>query len=139
LAHITDATEDTKLEQTVTTPKTAVSWFAIPAANFKRAVRFYETIMETQLHVGDFGSEEIAVFEHADADGVGGCVTTGTPSTDGVLIYLCADGRLDRTLELTVRAGGRVDVPKYEIPNGLGFSAHIIDSEGNRVGLHAKA
>jgi predicted enzyme related to lactoylglutathione lyase len=127
------------MEQTVAAPLTAVSWFAIPATDFKRAVRFYETIMETQLHVGEFGSAEIAVFEHANADGVGGCVTTGKPSMDGVLIYLCADGRLDRTLELTERAGGRVDVPKYELPDGLGFSAHIVDSEGNRVGLHAKA
>jgi predicted enzyme related to lactoylglutathione lyase len=128
-----------KLEQTVSAPPTAISWFAIPATNFERAVRFYETIMETKLHVGEFGPEEIAVFEHASADGVGGCVTTGKPSTEGVLIYLCADGRLDRTLALTVQAGGRIEVPKYEIPGGLGFSAHIIDSEGNRVGLHAKA
>jgi predicted enzyme related to lactoylglutathione lyase len=125
--------------QTIDAPTTAVSWFAIPATDFKRAVRFYETIMETRLHVGDFGAEEIGVFEHADANGVGGCVTTGTPSDAGVLIYLCADGRLDRTLELTATAGGRVEVPKYALPDGLGFSAHIIDSEGNRVGLHAKA
>ena len=35
------------------------------------------------------------------------------------------------------RAGGKVALPKTALPEGLGFFAHIIDSEGNRVGLHA--
>jgi predicted enzyme related to lactoylglutathione lyase len=34
-------------------------------------------------------------------------------------------------------AGGEIALPKTALPPGLGFFAHIIDSEGNRVGLHA--
>jgi hypothetical protein len=35
------------------------------------------------------------------------------------------------------RAGGRVVQDRTLLPEGLGAFAHIVDSEGNRVGLHA--
>lgn len=31
------------------------------------------------------------------------------------------------------------EIPCTELPDGLGCFAHIIDTEGNRVGLHAEA
>ena len=33
------------------------------------------------------------------------------------------------------KAGGKVE-KVIDLPNGLGRAAHIIDTEGNRVGLH---
>ena len=33
------------------------------------------------------------------------------------------------------KAGGKVE-SVIELPDGMGRAAHIIDSEGNRVGLH---
>ena len=35
------------------------------------------------------------------------------------------------------RAGGKIAVPRTDLPGDMGSFAHIIDSEGNRVGLHA--
>ena len=35
------------------------------------------------------------------------------------------------------RAGGRVVLDETALPDGLGVFAHILDCEGNRVGLHA--
>jgi len=125
------------MQQSVSAPTNALSWFAIPATDFDRAVRFYETILETKLYVNTFGGEAIGVFPHAE-DGIAGCVTSGTPSTGGVLVYLCADGRLDRTLEFVATAGGSIETPKTALPQGMGYSAHIVDTEGNRIGLHAK-
>jgi predicted enzyme related to lactoylglutathione lyase len=37
------------------------------------------------------------------------------------------------------KAGGRVLMEKMELPRNLGFIAHFIDTEGNRLALHAAA
>ena len=117
----------------------AVTWFEIPTLDFDRARTFYSAILETPLREERFGAARIAVFVH-ERPGVGGCLDEGSssrPSADGTVVYLAANGRLDRTLELTIAAGGRIASPKVALPPGMGHVAHIIDSEGNRVGLHA--
>jgi len=126
------------MSETATAVRSALTWFEIPTADFDRARRFYETILETTLNEHAFGSARIAVFPYSEP-GVGGCLDEGShshPSDGGVVIYLPAHGRLDRALELVETAGGRVVAPKTELPN-IGFVANIIDSEGNRVGLHS--
>ncbi len=117
----------------------AISWFEIPAADFHRARRFYETILETPLKEEAFGGGRIAVFPY-ERPATGGCIDddpTRSPAAAGTLVYLSVNGRLDRTLELVEGAGGRIAQPKTALPPGMGATAHIIDSEGNRVGLHA--
>ena len=126
------------MPETANVVHTAVTWFQIPATDLQRAKRFYDAIFEAELKVMDFGGP-MAIFPY-ESPGVGGCVFAGGdthPSPHGTLIYLNAEGRLDRTLELVARAGGRVDTPKEKISDQIGYVAHIIDSEGNRVGLHA--
>lgn len=119
--------------------RSALTWFEIPALDFDRALAFYQTIFETSLHEERFGPGRIAVFAH-DQAGVGGCIderSESKPGDLGPVIYLGADGRLDRTLALVEGAGGRIAVPKTALPPGMGFVAHVIDTEGNRIGLHA--
>jgi hypothetical protein len=125
------------MSETANATRTAITWFEIPATDLQRARRFYETIFETQLNVADFGGP-MAIFPY-ESPGIGGCIFSGGthPSPHGTLIYLNAEGRLDRTLELVTQAGGRVDTPKMKVTDEIGYVAHIIDSEGNRVGLHA--
>ena len=80
--------------------------------------------------------EKLVIFP-AEEGGVKGCLVEGVhPSPHGTIVYLNVDGRIDRALDLAEQSGGRVDTPKTELP-GIGFVARIIDSEGNRVGLHA--
>ncbi len=110
-----------------------------PAADLARAQRFYEAILESPLRAENFAGDDIAIFPARDG-GVTGClVATAHPSPHGTIVYLNVDGRLDRTLERVPAAGGQLATPKTELPNGIGFVAHIIDSEGNRIGLHAKS
>jgi uncharacterized protein len=54
-------------------------------------------------------------------------------------VYLNAAPSLDAWLARVPAAGGSIAQPKVTLPDGMGVFAHIIDSEGNRVGLHAMA
>jgi uncharacterized protein len=118
----------------------AISWFEIPAADLERAQRFYESVLATALKREQIGEEQLAVFPY-ERPGAGGCLQRGpravTPSRNGTRVYLDAGPSLDAALERTVAAGGRIATPKVALPPGMGFFAHIEDSEGNVVGLHA--
>jgi hypothetical protein len=118
----------------------AVTWFEIPAADLERAIRFYETLLGAKLRREAMGPFEGAIFPYRQP-GVGGCVIRGEPfqpGTQGTLVYLNAGPRLDATLARVAAAGGTIDVPKTAVPgSGMGHFAVIVDSEGNRVGLHA--
>jgi predicted enzyme related to lactoylglutathione lyase len=55
------------------------------------------------------------------------------------VIYLNADPTLSLVVDRVAAAGGKVLVPRVELPEGMGVFAHILDTEGNRIGLHANA
>jgi uncharacterized protein len=120
--------------------RNAVTWFEIPAADLERAQRFYEAVLSTQLRREQMGDEQLAVFPY-EQPGAGGCLQRASkavaPSRDGTRVYLDASPSLDAALARALRAGGRIATPKVALPPGMGFFAHIEDSEGNVVGLHA--
>jgi len=128
------------MSQTATaTGVSPITWFEIPTADFDRAHRFYETILETTLEARQFGPGRIVIFPHVEP-GPTGCLDESSnshPSDGGTVVYFkVEDGRLDRVLALAVSAGGSVVEPKTEL-QGIGWVAQVLDSEGNRVGLHA--
>jgi predicted enzyme related to lactoylglutathione lyase len=121
--------------------RNAITWFEIPVRNMERAQRFYEALLEAPLQRESMGGMEMAVLPHEQSAGVGGCLVTGdgaaAPAANGTLVYLNAAPSLDAALARVERAGGRITTPKVALPEGMGFYAHLIDTEGNRVGLHA--
>lgn len=58
-------------------------------------------------------------------------------ATDGPLIYLNGNPDVQNVLDKVEVAGGSIMVPKTEISPEYGFMAVIIDTEGNRIGLHS--
>jgi predicted enzyme related to lactoylglutathione lyase len=120
--------------------KSALSWFEIPTADLKRATGFYQMVVGRELKAATIGSEELAIFPYA-RPGVGGCLIAGNgyvPGMHGTIVYLPVDA-LDAALERAARAGGKIALGRTALPDGMGVYAHIVDSEGNRVGLHAMA
>jgi len=118
----------------------AITWFEIPAIDLDRASGFYETVLNNKLHRETMGPSELAVFPYEQAVGTGGCVIQSEamkPSNNGSVVYLNAGKDLDSVLARVERAGGRIALAKTALPGSMGHYAHIIDSEGNRVGLHA--
>lgn len=119
----------------------AVNWFEIPVLDLDRAQRFYEILFATPLSRDpDDGDGALAVFPY-EKYGVGGCLRCSTdgpkPSSDGATVYLNALPTLDSVLARVEAAGGSIALSRTELPAGMGCFAHVIDSEGNRVGLHA--
>jgi uncharacterized protein len=119
-----------------------ITWFEIPTRDIDAAQRFYEQLLGKALRRETIGEALMAVFDAPD-DTVGGALIDapgmGPPQAQGTLVYLDAGPSLQATLARAAALGGRVTTPCTALPPGLGYFAHIIDTEGNRVGLHALA
>ncbi|RYD75087.1 MAG: VOC family protein [Sphingobacteriales bacterium] len=123
--------------------KNAISWFEIGTTDLERAAKFYETIFNISLVPLDMADLKMRMFPVSDMqEGVGGALINGggmhIPSaTDGPLIYLNASPDLQAVLNKVETAGGKILLPKEEISPEFGYMAIIIDTEGNRIGLHS--
>ena len=123
--------------------KNAISWFEIPATDLGRAQKFYEAIFDVSLDPMDMPNFRMRMFPLDDPmTGVGGALVESgglhKPSaTEGPLIYLNANPDVQIILDRVPSAGGSVVVPKTEISPEYGYMAVILDTEGNRIGLHA--
>jgi len=122
------------------THRNALNWFEIPVRDLDRAQKFYEMLLSTTLRRETIAGSELGVFSYAEP-GVGGALIAGAgapqPSDTGTLVYLDAGASLNAVLARVEAAGGRITTPKVQLPGEMGCFAHIADTEGNRVGLHA--
>jgi predicted enzyme related to lactoylglutathione lyase len=123
----------------------SIDWFEIPVTDMQRAERFYATTLAATFIPSCTASPQIqamSVFGYDQTkEGVSGCLIQGlgyTPATVGSVVYLNAAPSIDAALERVHKAGGEIALPKTALPPGLGFFAHVIDSEGNRIGFHAQ-
>jgi predicted enzyme related to lactoylglutathione lyase len=123
-------------------PRNAVHWFEIPVRDLDRAQVFYEKLLDAPLRRDMCGPQRMAVFP-SDQVGVGGCLMADDPrvppQASGTLVYLNAEPCLESALSRAKAAGGRITTPKTQLPDDMGCFAHVLDPEGNRVGLHAQA
>ena len=122
--------------------KNAISWFEIPTTQLEGAQAFYEAVLTRPMRREAMGPCQAAVFAYdREANGTGGALMMGPSapkvSSGGSLVYLDASPSLDAALTRVVAQGGRVAKPRTALPPGMGFFAHIIDLDGNHVGLHA--
>ena len=112
-------------------------WFDIPVADLERAAAFYRAVLGIGVHVEKSPGYSFAVLEHKD--GNGGCLVPKAgeiSGNSGILVYLNANGRMREAVRQVEKLGGRIVEPPQSI-DPHGFRAIVIDSEGNRVALHA--
>lgn len=123
---------------TATPSRNAINWFEIPCADLDRAQTFYEAVLARPMHREDFGDGPMAVFSH-DKPAPGGCLVSGRPVAPdaGIRPYLDCAPSLGAAVARVTAAGGRVIDACIELPHGIGFIAHLHDTEGNLVGLHS--
>lgn len=119
--------------------KRLVSFFEIPAADFTRAVKFYEAVFGVELACMDCETEKMAFFPEEDGlcPGAISFADSFKPAKEGgVLVSLNIDN-IDTATQKIVANGGTVIIPKTAIQaDREGWFCTFKDSEGNQVGLH---
>jgi uncharacterized protein len=120
----------------------SITWFEIPVTDFDRAMKFYNTIFDYEMPHMDNGSVRMGFLQYEIAEHrVGGAICQGpgyVPSLQGVLAYLNAGSDLTAVLNRVEGAGGKIQMPKTFIRDDIGYFAHIIDTEGNKLALHSR-
>ena len=114
-------------------------WVDIPVVDLPRALAFYSGIFGRQVTLEGGPGFQFGLLPHANDD-VAGCIyvadAENAPSRTGPLIYLNVEGRMDEAVQAAARLGGQVLKSPHPIgPHG--WRAIVLDSEGNRVALHA--
>ncbi|HPQ39160.1 MAG TPA: VOC family protein [bacterium] len=117
-----------------------VGWFEIPVTDLDRAKTFYETVFGFFMEEHVFGNARTAWFPMApDVGGAAGSLVQADgciPSRDGVLVYFTAPDMVSM-LQRVSAAGGTVITGRSAIGE-YGFIALVMDTEGNRIGLHSR-
>lgn len=123
-----------------------LTWFEIPVLDTARAKKFYETILDIEMRTQTFPEtdEELTFFPsvpgviQASSGRVSGALVKNNrskPSMEGTTVYLNAYPVLQTVIDRIEAAGGKVIVPRTQIP--AGFISVFIDTEGNKVAIHA--
>lgn len=117
----------------------AVNWFEIPCTDLGRAQAFYEAVLGRPMRTGQHDPEAVAIFSYGQP-ATGGCLVEGRTVAPGagVRIYLDCEPGVQAALNRVAAAGGQVIDPCIDLPEGMGVIAHIRDTEGNTIGLHAQ-
>lgn len=120
-----------------------VNWFEIPTVDIDRAKKFYEAIFAVTMFDLPLGDLKMSVFPGDQDNGkVGGALVQHemyTPMNNGVLLYLNANPDIQTVVDRIEPAGGKLLIPKTQISPDIGYMAVFLDSEGNRIALHAQA
>jgi uncharacterized protein len=120
----------------------SLNWFEIPATDINRAKKFYESIFGIKMmDMSGMPEMKMASFPAEAGSGkANGCLAQSPnhkPSMDGVVIYLNANPKIQDVIERIEKSGGKVLMPRTHIGEGIGYMSFFLDTEGNRVGLHA--
>jgi uncharacterized protein len=120
----------------------AINWFEIPVSDFERAKRFYSTIYDYEMPETAKGPVRMGFLPYEQKEHrVGGAICSGPgymPAQIGVLAYLNGGADLNNVLNKVENAGGKILAAKTFIGEGIGYFAHILDTEGNKIALHSR-
>ena len=116
-----------------------VGWFEIYVQDMSRAKAFYQTVFQVELTRLNSPDVELWSFPmEMDKWGAGGAlvkmegVSSGGNST--LVYFSCEDCAVEASR--VVDAGGQIHREKWSIGE-YGFIALVVDTEGNKIGLHS--
>lgn len=124
--------------------KNPVSWFEIAVDDMARARAFYEAVFGAPLQ--DFAlpdaEDEFAMFgTDYEQYGIGGMLYRAPKQSimrgNGITLYFACEDCAEEAARAAAH-GGKILQDKQEIGDGNGFCALILDTEGNRIGLHSQ-
>ncbi|MEM7530907.1 MAG: VOC family protein [Chloroflexota bacterium] len=120
--------------------------FDIPVLDLERAVEFYTDVFDLDISIRDVRADYGSIIGvMVKDDGVLGTMNANLPhqpsQSEGCIIFFNVnDEDLQITLDRVVKAGGHILLPicKVEPTGKRGYVALIVDTEGNRIGLHSQ-
>ena len=118
----------------------AVNWFEIPTEDLERAKGFYSAVFGLDMQFMDAGDSKMYMFtgEPEGAGSIGAIFhhENHKPSSVGTVVYFSTKDT-ETEVSKVVANGGSIVFGKTAIgPNG--FIAQVVDSEGNRIGIHSE-
>ena len=118
-----------------------VVWFEIPTADLKRAIGFYEHVFDVTLEQHEMGPLTMAWFPMKEGEmGAPGSLVQSehyTPSAEGTLVYFSV-ADIETACSKATAQGGTVLQEKKSIGE-FGFVGILLDTEGNRIGIHSQS
>jgi predicted enzyme related to lactoylglutathione lyase len=119
--------------------KNLISIVEIPTIDFRRAVTFYQAILDVRIEEVDMQGIWMGVFP-GDGEVVSVALIKGDAyrtTVDGTIVYFNAGDDLQVMLNKIEPNGGNIVIPKTAIGPEMGFFAMFTDTEGNKLGLHS--
>ena len=119
----------------------AIGWFDIYVSDMKRAVAFYERVLQQKLEsIGDPTGETQMMSFPGDmaAYGASGALVKSAyarPGMGGTMVYFSVEDCTAEESRVTT-AGGKIVRPKFSIGQ-FGWVTLCEDTEGNRFGLNS--
>ncbi|HET6476643.1 MAG TPA: VOC family protein [Thermoleophilia bacterium] len=115
-----------------------IVWADIPVTDMDRARKFYAAVLQADIELMP-GMEDVALLPMEPGDASGDLVKSDNakPGAGGITVYLDSKGDPEGMIERAVGAGGQLAMPVTDMGEMVGFIGFFIDSEGNRVGVHA--
>ncbi len=114
-------------------------WVDIPVRDLDRAIAFYAAVLGTEVTREGGPGFAFGLLAHGGSD-VAGCLYLAddgnAPSPRGPLVYLNVEGRMAAAVRAATERGGSV-VQATQAIGPHGSRTIVLDSEGNRVALHA--
>jgi predicted enzyme related to lactoylglutathione lyase len=115
-----------------------IVWADIPVTDMDRARAFYGALLQTEIPLmeGADGSVALLPGDMGSVSADLALTEERKPSTDGATVYLGSGGDIEGMAARAVAAGGQILMPPTDMGKMVGTIAFILDSEGNRIGLH---
>lgn len=111
-----------------------VNWFQIGGPNGKDLQRFYKTVFGWKMQPNPGPTDMMMVAP--EKGGVPGGIGTSQNHMPSVAVYVSVSD-IDAAFGKIHESGGRVAMPKMDLPGGMGTIAGFTDPAGNWIGLWA--
>jgi predicted enzyme related to lactoylglutathione lyase len=117
-----------------------LKYLEIPVTDLGRASSFYKSIFDIDIFIAEMLGYSIGFFRKNGAD-LWVAIAYGKnyfPSDKGGLAYLNAGMDVQLVLDKVIIHGGAIITPKTLVSDEIGYMGIIMDTEGNRIGIHYK-
>jgi len=115
-----------------------IVWADVPVSDLKRASKFYSELLGKNFTQHSYGDMSFSLCEHK-GDEVAFCLVlerSFQPQVGGTLVYFNVEGRMNQAINAIEVNGGKILEEKQKIGD-YGYRVILLDSEGNRIALHA--